>query len=246
MHNGEKYPIGVINAEMTSEQLIERIGCNLKSVDNYLFVKNPKYITDNEFSDFVEAMDEVLEMQLNIYDSNRIDAIVNKINYWVETKGVKCVFVDYLQLLRVPDSLLRNYVTEVQKINYCLEELRLASKNLKVPIILYSQMNREILANGAKREPNLGDLKGSGNIEESAYQIAFLHRPEYYNPKEEFDENGESIKGLLYFKIAKHRGGKLETIKLKINLNTYSISSWEQSSFMPIIIEENKFVPIAF
>jgi replicative DNA helicase len=100
-------------------------------------------------------------------------------------------------------------------------------KELNVPIILFCQLNRDLYKRGGNKEPNLADLKGSGNIEEYAYQISFLHRPEYYDITE--DELGESTKGLLYQIIAKHRDGKLDRLKFHFVPQCSQLRDWQSS-----------------
>ncbi len=143
---------------------------------------------------------------------------------WVQTCSVKLILIDFLGLIRVPEDIGR-YWTEVQKINYIMDTLRLLAKELKVPIIIFAQLNRDLYKRGGSKEPNLADLKGSGNIEEFAFQISFLHRPEYYDIME--DELGNSTKGLMYQIIAKHRDGELKRIKYKFTPWFSKIDNWD-------------------
>ncbi len=229
---GKVYPIGVINGEMTDDQLMKRIGCNLKGIDNFLFKKNPVYVAKEEQDLLKEAMQEAINLKLHIENSKNIHKIANKIKLWVDSYGVKCVFADFLTMFKVPPELER-YFTKTQQVDYILDIFVDLCKNLRIPIILYAQMNREILGRSGVKEPNLGDLKQSGSIEELAYQVSLLHRPEYYDEKSDIDENGESIKGLMYQIVAKHRDGKLGRLKFKTNLAKSQIRSWENSFFNP-------------
>lgn len=226
---GKVYDIGVINGEMTDEQLLKRIGCNLMGIDNFLFKKDPKYVTELEQEKLHEAMNESLNLKLHIENSRYIHKISNKIKLWVENYNVKCVFADFLTLFKVPPEL-EKYYTKTQQVDYILDIFTQLCKDLKIPIILYVQMNREILGRHGLKEPNLADLKQSGSIEELAYQVSFLHRPEYYDDKSIIDENGEDIKGLMYQIIAKHRDGKIGKIKYRAKLECSQIMEWDSSS----------------
>lgn len=219
-----KYPVGVVNGEMTNKQLLIRIGCNLKEIDNELWKKNPADITDDELKLVYASMQEAQTLQLHLEDSTYIHKISAKIRMWVEKYGVKCVMVDFLSLIRIPEEYAK-YMTEVQKLNYVMEVFRELSKELKIPIIIFCQLNRDLYKRGGNKEPNLADLKGSGNIEEFAYQISFLHRPEYYDIYE--DDLGESTKGLIYHIIAKHRDGKLARMKYKFSPQFSKIDNWQ-------------------
>jgi replicative DNA helicase len=222
---GREYEIGIINGEMSNEQLLTRIGCNLMGIDNFLWKKDPSTITEQEQQLVRDAMEEALSLKLHIDENREIGKIANKIRLWVEKYGVKCVFVDFLTILKISDELAK-YFTETQKVNYILDILASLCKELKIPIILYVQMNRGILGRTGDREPNLGDLKASGSIEELAFQVSFLHRPEYYDPNNFTDEHGESTKGLMYQIIAKHRDGEVGRIKHKAILQCSQLKSW--------------------
>lgn len=227
---GKHMEIGVINGEMTDEQLLKRIGCNLMGIDNFLFKKNPKLVTDEEQEKLREAMNEALQLKLHIDGNRYINKIANKIKRWVEKDKVKCVFADFLTLFKVPKELERAYNTQLSRVDYILDYFVSLCKDLKIPIILYVQMNREILGRHGVKEPNLADLKASGSIEELAFQVSFLHRPEYYDEKAVTDEMGESVKGLMYQIIAKHRDGAVGRLKFRANLACSKLSDWEEAN----------------
>jgi replicative DNA helicase len=229
---GKKYDIGIINGEMSNEQLLTRIGCNLMSIDNYLWKKNPAWVTDEELELVKLAMNETLNLKLHIDKNRNINKISNKIRLWVEKYNVKCVLVDFLTILKVGDELGK-YFTDTQKVNYILDILVSLCEELKIPIILYVQMNREILGRSGTKEPNMGDLKQSGSIEELAYQVSFLHRPEYYEPDNIVDEMGESTKDLCYQIVAKHRDGMTKRLKHKAVLKCSQLKEWNTSNFTP-------------
>lgn len=229
---GKHYDIGVINGEMTDEQLLKRIGCNLMGIDNFLFKKDPSSVTEKEQGKLHEAMNEALNLKLHIENSRNIHKIANKIKLWVDSYKVKCVFADFLTLFKVPPEL-EKYYTKTQQVDYILDVFTQLCKDLKIPIILYVQMNREILGRHGLKEPNLADLKQSGSIEELAYQVSFLHRPEYYDDKSTVDENGEDIKGLMYQIIAKHRDGRLGKLKFKAKLECSQITDWYNTIQFP-------------
>jgi replicative DNA helicase len=228
------YDIGVISGEMSKEQLYRRIASNIGGFDNYIYKKNGNYVTEDERKILVDSMNEALNLKLHIYEDTDIEKIRNKIKMWVQRHNVKCVIADFLTLFNVPEDKER-YFTDVQRINYCLRIFTKLCKELNIPIILYAQMNREILGKGANkdvREPNLSDLKGSGSIEELAFQVSFLHRPEYYNPDNIQDEFGNNTKDVCYQIIAKHRDGKTGKLKYKAILNKSQLKKWEEEKII--------------
>lgn len=225
---GKNHPVGCINGEMTNEQLLVRIGCNLLNLDNFLWKKPPNQITEEDKKNVYLAMQEAINLKLFIDDGRYIDRIANRIKRWVERDGVKAVLADFLTIFKVPESVER-YLTDTQKVNYIIDVFTNLAKKLKIPIILYVQMNRENLKRTGSHEPTLSDLKQSGAIEEYAFQVSGLHRPEYYDPDAITDEFGESTKGLMYQIILKHRDGLLGKIKYKALLNSSKLEDWDEN-----------------
>src|SRR6187200_700092 len=129
--------------------------------------------------------------------------------------NVGLILIDYLQLMSGTGDRNSNREQEISRISRDLKGL---AKELQVPIIALSQLSREVekRKEGAKI-PQLSDLRESGAIEQDADMVMFLYRPEYYDITS--NEMGESNKGETYVKIAKHRNGSLDTIKLKALLH---------------------------
>ncbi|HYM94113.1 MAG TPA: DnaB-like helicase C-terminal domain-containing protein, partial [Chitinophagaceae bacterium] len=107
-----------------------------------------------------------------------------------------------------------------QEISNISRNLKALSKELNVPIIAISQLSREVEKRSSKdgtKMPQLSDLRESGAIEQDADLVMFLYRPEYYDITS--NEMGESNRGETIVRIAKHRNGMLETIKLRALLH---------------------------
>jgi replicative DNA helicase len=130
--------------------------------------------------------------------------------------NVGLIIIDYLQLMSgAGDSKNGNREQEISKISRDLKGL---AKELQVPIIALSQLSREVeKRKEGNKIPQLSDLRESGAIEQDADMVMFLYRPEYYDITA--NEFGESNKGETYVKIAKHRNGSLDTIKLRAMLH---------------------------
>jgi replicative DNA helicase len=126
-------------------------------------------------------------------------------------------FVDYLQLIPLPSDKGR---TDAAKIGDNCRMLRDAAGDLNVPIVLLSQLNRRV-AQRDEKEPQLSDLRDSGNIEEFADYVVFVYRPFYY------DKNTDESD--LRLKVAKNRiSGRTGAVRLKLDNEHQRICSWEE------------------
>ena len=129
--------------------------------------------------------------------------------------NVGLIIIDYLQLMSGQTDRNSNREQEISKISRDLKGL---AKELQVPIIALSQLSREVeKRKEGNKMPQLSDLRESGAIEQDADMVMFLYRPEYYDITS--NEMGESNKGETHVRIAKHRNGSLETIKLRALLH---------------------------
>jgi replicative DNA helicase len=122
---------------------------------------------------------------------------------------IDIVIIDYLQLMTGPPESKGNREQEVSSISRALKGI---AKELNVPIICLSQLNRSVESRPDKR-PQLSDLRESGAIEQDADIVAFIHRPEYYGFTE--DENQMSLRGIAEIILAKHRSGSVGDVRLR-------------------------------
>jgi replicative DNA helicase len=130
--------------------------------------------------------------------------------------NIGLVLIDYLQLMS-GTSDNRNFNRE-QEISNISRNLKALAKELNIPIVALSQLSREVeKRKEGNKMPQLSDLRESGAIEQDADMVMFLYRPEYYDITA--NEMGESNKGETHIRIAKHRNGSLDTIKLKALLH---------------------------
>jgi len=122
--------------------------------------------------------------------------------------NIQCVIVDYLQLMTAGTD---NRGSREQEVSNISRSLKAIAKELDIPIIALSQLNRSVESREGKR-PQLSDLRESGAIEQDADLVIFIHRPEYYGITE--DEHQNSTKGVAEIIIAKHRNGATGDINL--------------------------------
>ncbi|HOZ84382.1 MAG TPA: replicative DNA helicase [Niabella sp.] len=157
--------------------------------------------------------------------------------------NVGLIIIDYLQLMSgTSDNRNGNREQEISTISRNLKGL---AKELSVPIIALSQLSREVEKRGAKdgsRVPQLSDLRESGAIEQDADMVMFLYRPEYYDIHT--NAEGEDQKGLTEVKIAKHRNGSLDTIKLKALLHIQKFIAWDEDPYNAIGLSGGNWRPV--
>ncbi len=123
---------------------------------------------------------------------------------------IKIIVIDYLQLMTGNQDSKGNREQEVAFISRTLKAI---AKELNVPIIALSQLNRSTETRGGSKRPQLSDLRESGAIEQDADIVAFIHRPEYYGINT--DENGMPTAGMAEIILAKHRNGAVTDVKLR-------------------------------
>lgn len=130
--------------------------------------------------------------------------------------NVGLIIIDYLQLMSgTSDNRNGNREQEISTISRNLKGL---AKELSVPIIALSQLSREVeKRKDGNKMPQLSDLRESGAIEQDADMVMFLYRPEYYDVTT--NEMGEDNRGETHVRIAKHRNGSLDTVKLRAKLH---------------------------
>jgi replicative DNA helicase len=155
--------------------------------------------------------------------------------------NVSLVIIDYLQLMSgTGDKRSSNREQEISTISRNLKGL---AKELGIPIIALSQLSREVeKRKEGDKMPQLSDLRESGAIEQDADMVMFLYRPEYYNITA--NEFGESNKGETHVRIAKHRNGSLETIKLRALLHIQKFAEMESDDFGGMGIPKGNWKPV--
>jgi replicative DNA helicase len=134
---------------------------------------------------------------------------------------IEVVIVDYLQLMTAGSD---NKFSREQEVSTISRSLKAIAKELDIPIIALSQLNRSVESREGKR-PQLSDLRESGAIEQDADLVLFIHRPEYYGITE--DDSGNSLLGVAEIIIAKHRNGATGDIHLSFKKELAKFSDME-------------------
>ncbi|MCK5822616.1 MAG: replicative DNA helicase [Bacteroidales bacterium] len=135
---------------------------------------------------------------------------------------VKIIVIDYLQLMTLGGDFKYSREQEVSTISRSLKAI---AKELDIPIIALSQLNRSVEMRSGDKRPQLSDLRESGAIEQDADMVLFIHRPERYGLTE--DKDGNSLIGLAEIIIAKHRNGAVGDVRLKFQAELAKFSDLE-------------------
>ncbi|MBK8286957.1 MAG: replicative DNA helicase [Ahniella sp.] len=197
-----KKAVAVFSMEMSASQLAFRLISSLGRINQQHLRTGD--LADEEWPRVTSAITLLSESKIFIDDTPALSPIElrSRARRLKREHDLGLIVIDYLQLMSVPGNK-ENRATEISEISRSLKAL---AKELHVPVIALSQLNRSLEQRTDKR-PVMADLRESGAIEQDADLILFIYRDEYYN-KESPD------KGLAEIIIGKHRNGPTGTIKL--------------------------------
>lgn len=206
-----KVPIVIFSLEMSKEQLSMRMLCSEGRVNSSSVRKG--ILHKDDLLKLTKAAGTLTEAPIFIDDSPNISitSIRTKARRLKMDKGLGLIIIDYLQLMRGPVKSERRDL-EISEISRSLKSL---AKEMNIPIIALSQLNRMLEQRSDKR-PMLSDLRESGALEQDADLVAFIYRDEVYNKDENNPERGKAE-----IILGKHRNGPVGTANLTF-LNTYT------------------------
>lgn len=200
-------PILIFSLEMPAEQIMIRMLASLSRI-NQKKIRTGK-LNDDEWSRISSTINILLKKK-NIYIDDSTGLTANEIRsrsrrIYRENNGLSLIMIDYLQLISIP-TLSGNRTLEIAEISKKLKSL---AKELNIPIIALSQLNRALEQRSDKRPIN-SDLRESGSLEQDADLVMFIYRDELYH------DNSE-LQGIAEVIIGKQRNGPTGTIYLTFN-----------------------------
>lgn len=205
-------PVAVFSLEMSNVQLVNRLIMNVCQLEGEK-IKNGQLDT-YEWEKFDRDINNLLDAPLYVDDTPSLSVfeLRSKARRLVKEHKVSCIVIDYLQLMNASGMGFGSREQEVSIISRSLKGL---AKELDIPIIALSQLNRGVEGRTGieGKRPQLSDLRESGAIEQDADMVCFIHRPEYYKITE--DAQGNSLVGLAEIIVAKHRNGATADVQLK-------------------------------
>jgi len=206
----QRLPVGVFSLEMTAESLVLRMLCSRSRVN----LRNVRegFLAERDFPKLTGAAGKLANAPLFIDDSSALSILQlrAKARRMAQQYGIKLFVVDYLQLLHSTARRAENRQQEIADISSGIKSL---AKELSIPIIVLSQLNREIEREKG-RPPRLSDLRESGAIEQDADVVGLLYKPKTSSDDEEGGDAVEEDAAPINLLIAKQRNGPTGDVNL--------------------------------
>ena len=203
-------PVAFFSLEMASMQLVTRLIVSETELPSNR-IRNGR-LEDYEWKQLDYKIKSLTDAPIYIDDTPAISIfeLRAKCRRLKVQYNVELIVIDYLQLMTGSGDMKGSREQEVSNISRALKSI---AKELDVPVIALSQLNRSVELRSGNKRPQLSDLRESGAIEQDADLVIFLHRPEKYDLFE--DEKGNSLVGIAEVILAKHRNGPVGDLSLR-------------------------------
>jgi replicative DNA helicase len=212
--------IGIFSLEMSKEQLVKRLLCAEAEIDAHKV--NTGFLNKEDWNRLGHAAGSLSQTKIFIDDTAGLSMMEmrSKARRLVVEHGLNLLIVDYLQLMSGSNQRYENRTQEISQISRGLKGL---AKELSVPVIAISQLNRAVESRKGDHRPQLSDLRESGSIEQDADVVLFIYREEMFNPT---DENT----GVAELIIGKQRNGPTGSFQLAfIKQYTKFANLWQEN-----------------
>lgn len=208
--------------EMSDVRLVDRMILKTTGIDAYRY-KTGK-IDAYEMEQYHTNIGKLEKLKIYIDDNPIVsmDYIMSNAAVMHQQGMCDMVIIDYLQLAEMEKTKGKSREQEVSEAS---RKAKIIAKNLDVPVLLLSQLNRSVETRGGDKRPTLSDLRDSGAIEQDADVVMFIYRPSYYGIKE--DSEGNSTYGYGELIVAKHRNGALDTVSFWHNDSMTDINDYQ-------------------
>lgn len=231
-----KIPVAMFSLEMSNVQLVNRLIVNVCEITGDK-IRSGK-LAPYEWTQLDTKINDLYNAPLYVDDTPSLSVfeLRTKARRLVREHGVQMIIIDYLQLMNASGMSYNSRQEEVSTISRSLKQL---AKELEIPIIALSQLNRGVEnrpatdENPDNKRPQLSDLRESGAIEQDADMVCMIHRPEYYHLYK--DAQGNSTKGVAEIIIAKHRNGQVGDVRLKFISDYARFANIDDTTLAPLI-----------
>jgi replicative DNA helicase len=224
-------PVALFSLEMSDVSLANRIILSETEIDPDNFKQGK--ISNIEAAEIEKAIRTIYNYPIYVDSNSSVSMNYIHAKARVLHKKGKCdlLIIDYLQLAAEKGDKNRNRENEVSAMS---REAKLIAKDLDIPVILLSQLNRDV-DKRRNKVPVLADLRESGAIEQDADQVIFIHRPEYYS--------GNAMKGYGELIIAKYRNGNTGIVPFKYNESMTKIFDFDKNNIQELSLFDPNDVP---
>lgn len=216
----EKIPIVIFSLEMGRQQLAERFLCSKSQIESQLVRKG--MLSTEHYEKLVQASGELSEAPIYIDDTAGLTPLElrAKARRLKSQYDIRCVIVDYLQLMSLGTSRIESRQQEITAISRYIKAL---ARELNIPVVVLSQLNRSPEGREGHR-PRMSDLRESGSIEQDADVVILLHRDDYYHRGDK-DYQANNAADVI---IAKQRNGPTGSVTLRF---VEKFTRFENASF---------------
>ncbi len=206
--------------EMSSQQVVQNMLCSNARIDAHLMRRGK--LDDNQWSKLPLAMGDLSEAPIFIDDTPGLSILElrAKARRLKLQHDIQLIIVDYLQLMEAREAESRQ-----QEISNITRGLKSLARELKIPIIAVSQLNRSVETREGHK-PRMSDLRESGSIEQDADVIILIHREDYYDPQKKPNE--------VELNIAKQRNGPTGNVKLTFKKEILRFENWQDDGSINI------------
>ena len=203
IHADKPYPVAIFSLEMSKESLVTRLLCSEARIDASRL--RTGHLIESDWERLARGAGKLHEAKIFIDDTPAISVLEMraKCRRMKAEHNIGLVMVDYLQLMRGSS----NPESRQQEISEISRSLKALAKEIEVPVVALSQLNRGLESRTDKR-PMMSDLRESGAIEQDADVIMFVYRGEVY------DKENEDLKGKAEIIIGKQRNGPIGIVEL--------------------------------
>ena len=210
LNSPKPFPVAFFSLEMGAGELVKRMLACQTEVSMDAITKGR--MQEHEFIQMTQRMNKLAGAPIFLDDQAALNIfeLRAKARRLKQKYDIQMIIIDYLQLMQGSINGGGNREQEISKISRDLKSL---AKELEIPIIALSQLNRSVESRKESKVPQLSDLRESGAIEQDADMVMFLYRPEYYGINN--DAMGNPLEGETHVHIAKNRSGSTDTVKVR-------------------------------
>lgn len=194
-------PVGIFSLEMSAHDLVRRMLCSLARLSAHKLMAGFVSVTSADHRRLVNAADQLTKAPIYLDDTAGLDIkeLRARARRMKKKYNVALIVIDYLQLLHAEDFVKQGRQVEVSAIS---GHIKAMAKELRIPVLVLSQLSRAPEMRDKLVEPKLADLRDSGSLEQDADVVMLLRRPCFYPDDEEAEDET-----LAVINIAKHRNG---------------------------------------